>query len=85
LRAAQDREHGVAVGGVDVGVCLLLLCGGCRIERPKLGRDRPEHPEDEGGKAQCEHDEKQRDEPQLADASPLRRTWLSPEPQQSAG
>ena len=82
LLAAQDREHGVAVGRVDVGVRLLLLSR--RIELRDLGGDGGQQADGERRRAQKPENEEEGEESELADP-PTTRACVSPKERQNRG
>ncbi len=83
LRAAEDREHGLAVGCIDVRVRLKARRLR-RVERRDLRRDRRQHPVRERREPKCEQHEQEPEESELADAPTFRRASLAAEQRQNA-
>ncbi len=83
LRAPQDREHRVAVRGIDIGVRLRPLR--LRVELRDLRSDRGQKTEGEGRRAQQPENDEQGKESKLADATAFRPAAISPEERQNRG
>ncbi len=78
LVAAQSREHGLSVGGVDVAELLGLFLGG-GLERGHVARDRADESVGERDEGDESEDAEKRKKSELADPAALGRARASSE------